>query len=215
MRISQDFVDASGYGALNGNGNGAIDSNSVNIGGPEVGLLEPSLAGLELQQAKFIGIDSYDRYGYPIIKMKLSSYTKMAEEGGWYIQYMYSVAYGSVTNTGHYYWATSLSTALKNDGIDGSILSSGDAYGIDGKIDDGMPRSGKVLADGGYAAITTHIDTLAPIFDATVDATAAAGASNPQCITNASPNTYNFLNEKPYSMFDCREGLILMAKGRK
>jgi hypothetical protein len=101
---------------------------------------------------------------------------------------------------GHYYW---LSAYGDSDGSPPAILPA-EAYAIDEKIDDGLPRSGKVLASGndsndgdcfgagGNADIWPVSDPTGAILGHADEG--PAGATSNYCVTNATTPQYNVAN---------------------
>lgn len=98
--------------------------------------------------------------------------------------------YSSISVEGHYYWLR----GAPFDTTPGAtnILLPEDAYAIDVKMDDGNPRTGKVLSTGRIASGSNTFGKF-PAYSAVPDS-GAAGASSNYCVTSDTPNQYNVLN---------------------
>ncbi|NBX04431.1 MAG: hypothetical protein EBR02_10325 [Alphaproteobacteria bacterium] len=94
---------------------------------------------------------------------------------------------------GHYYWLTNY--------LNYTVILPVEAQAIDSKLDDGLPRSGKVLAGNYDGAEGGNGDSSLPIFDASGEGfgdglpqSGPAGATSDYCITNDTTPKYNILN---------------------
>jgi hypothetical protein len=76
--------------------------------------------------------------------------------------------------------------------VDGNaVLTPLDSFLIDSKMDDGLPRSGRVIASGNNIAPDDNLNS-GPYFDASL--TGPAGENSDVCITNQTPMQYNVQN---------------------
>lgn len=98
------------------------------------------------------------------------------------------------TQSGHYYL---LSSDIDMTGIPSAIMPV-DAFAIDTKMDDGLPRSGRVLASGNDSADWSGPAGWGlPLSDPTdFNDEGPAGATSPYCVTGPPPaaETYNVQN---------------------
>jgi prepilin-type N-terminal cleavage/methylation domain-containing protein len=160
----------------NGNGDGKLNNYA-----------EYFNAVYMLMEAKLIGDLNMVTYQIPL-PLRAASSTNV--QGNWLVMYLNPSANASVPVDAHYLWASA--TPYENS-TGAAVLLPRDAAAIDMKRDDGKPRSGLVRASGRNDTDLADV-TRGPFFDSNND-TGAAGATSNVCITNASPNGYNFTNE--------------------
>jgi prepilin-type N-terminal cleavage/methylation domain-containing protein len=112
----------------------------------------------------------------------------------WSVVYIDPSAYPGneyFTHAGHYYWVSPLSDTIS------TALMPVEAYEIDEKIDDGLPRTGKVLASGNRTKDEVYaINDYSPVWSPSDDG--PAGATSNYCITNTTPPQYNVQNTSRY-----------------
>ncbi len=98
--------------------------------------------------------------------------------------------HSSISIEGHYYWMRGAPYLVTSGST--NVLLPNDAYAIDSKMDDGLPRSGKVLSTGQVALGNNAFGDF-PQFNVATDV-GAAGATSNYCVTNATPGQYNTYN---------------------
>lgn len=193
---------------VNGNGDGKIYWGVQFPNGD--GANESQNLAFQLNGAGLVKTEKFDMGGgwlTTLIPMEGKFSGAMGERAVWTVEYMLpgvtdSSGPASVTKKGNFYWGNGLYKAAEGAFGTQGVLIPADAFAVDQKIDDGLPRSGKILATGNQVVaqktlvITADIidSLILPIFDPAYD-TGAAGAGSDFCVTNESLNRYNVFNE--------------------
>jgi prepilin-type N-terminal cleavage/methylation domain-containing protein len=162
------------FALVNGDGNGEIEGSAEYFNGV-----------YELYQAELInGFEASTGH----IPLALPGPSTTSGKGILFVQHLTPITDSSISEPGHYVWIT---TSVDADASGVAVLRPKDLSAIDAKIDDNLPRSGKVLA----TSRNTNPSTMSggPLFAALTDS-GAAGASSNFCVTNASTPQYNVAN---------------------
>jgi prepilin-type N-terminal cleavage/methylation domain-containing protein len=175
---ASDFFDSSydGIVDINGNGDDHIFVESDDIAEGENAFHQLTLTGL----FPLTNSNPDSRYEFR---------APLHSVGGpfWGILWIHG---GSTTTVqeGHYLWMAK--SMYPSDDTAFAVITPMDAYRLDIKMDDGLPRSGKVMASG--VDYMGEVIEYGPTFDPSE--TGPAGDLSDVCLTNATPIGYNVQN---------------------
>jgi prepilin-type N-terminal cleavage/methylation domain-containing protein len=181
---AQDYgftFETSGTGMW-GNGDGRIDYHTFDSDGNEY--FESALALIHLTQAGFLTGIKGNADG-TVLNLKFNAVnTYCGGMANVTITFIGAVGFNNL-NAGHYILITGPVGSCM------TVLPPARAYAIDNKMDDGLPRTGRVLATGDNDNGSTQVEPV-------LSNGGSAGSTSPFCFTNGTPNMYNIAETETY-----------------
>jgi prepilin-type N-terminal cleavage/methylation domain-containing protein len=175
----------------NGNGDGIL---SFTIISPNL-IYEFYNAWQHLSQAQLVAnvVDINAATQYKGVYTALPTHSAASgNRGSWLAMYIgvgTNPSYPVMTPPGHYYWAQS---TFSGGGVAGVLLPI-DAFSIDSKLDDGLPRTGRIRASGNALTTADDHNDAVPIFNPASDV--GTSSADNYCIIGSAPGyLYNVGN---------------------